>query len=233
MVNFYVYAHYTLDTDELFYIGKGCGRRAYHRAKRSDFWKNIERKHGCKVAILIDNLTEADAFVQEILGILEYQPRANFTKGGEGVKTDNPWNKGLKWPERAGKNNPMYGKNAEDFMSIEAIAIKRTKHSIAMKNRVVTQSTRDKLSKANTGKNNAMYGKVPWNKGKKHSEETRAKISQKAKNRKVVRKQILWVDKELTGSAAEIAKTLNSHPQSIRQAARKGITHKGHRFQYV
>lgn len=81
---YYVYAHYTVDTNELFYIGKGTSNRAYVKNKRSNYWKNIVKVHGFKVTILIDNLEESDAFIQEILAIKEFNPKANFTRGGEG-----------------------------------------------------------------------------------------------------------------------------------------------------
>lgn len=91
---FYIYAHYTLDTNEIFYIGKGKGNRLGHKRGRSNLWKNIVNKHGYS-------------------------------------------------------------------------------------------------------------------------------------------KKILWVDKGLVDSAKNIAKTLTSHPQSIREAAREGILHKNQRFRYV
>ena len=89
MSNFYVYAHYTLDTNELFYIGKGTGNRAFIKSKgkkgRNDYWHKIVKKHDYKVEILIDNLEEPDAFIQEILAIKEFLPKSNFSKGGEGI----------------------------------------------------------------------------------------------------------------------------------------------------
>jgi hypothetical protein len=86
MNDFYVYGHYTLDTNELFYIGKGRGNRFIHnqKGKRSAYWFKITKKHGFRAEILIDNLSESDALIQEILGIKEFKPRANFTSGGIG-----------------------------------------------------------------------------------------------------------------------------------------------------
>ena len=79
MSDFYVYAHYTIDTDELFYIGKGKGRRHLQKAGRNIVWKNIVNKHGFKSEILLKNIDESDAFIQEILAIREFDPRANLT----------------------------------------------------------------------------------------------------------------------------------------------------------
>ncbi len=89
MLDFYVYAHYTLDTNELFYIGKGRNNRAFQRGKgskgRNNYWHKIVNKHGYRVEMLISNLKESDAFIQEILAIKEFSPRCNFNKGGEGI----------------------------------------------------------------------------------------------------------------------------------------------------
>lgn len=83
-------------------------------------------------------------------------------KQSASMKGKTPWNKGIPPSEETrsknrqsnlgkhkGEKNPMYGKNAEDYMSEEAIKEKRKKQSEKMK-----------------GKNNPMWGKS-------HSEETR------------------------------------------------------------
>lgn len=87
MSNFYVYAHYTLDENELFYIGKGQGNRAYCKRGRNIYWQRIVKKYGYKVEILMDNLSEESALIQEFLGIKELNPKANLTKGGAGGNT--------------------------------------------------------------------------------------------------------------------------------------------------
>lgn len=61
---FYVYGHFTEDTNELFYIGKGCARRAWIKADRSLKWQEIAAK-GYTVKILHDGLTEEASLVLE------------------------------------------------------------------------------------------------------------------------------------------------------------------------
>ena len=62
--NFYVYAHYRLDTMEPFYIGKGKDERK-DILSRNPIHDNISKKHGHVVVILFDNLTEEEAFFYE------------------------------------------------------------------------------------------------------------------------------------------------------------------------
>ena len=58
----YVYGHYKKDTGELFYIGKGSGKRAWRPDKRNRHWQYVVNKHGYVVKILEDNLTDEEAY---------------------------------------------------------------------------------------------------------------------------------------------------------------------------
>lgn len=227
---YYVYGHYTADTDELFYIGKGKNHRHLRTKSRNIFWNRIVKKHGFVSKILISGLNEGDAFIQEILGIKELKPRANLTLGGEGASGAIPWCKGKS--AFKGKDNPMFGKNIKDFMSPEKYAIWLEYHKKPKPYRIKSDRELKELSQRMSGENNPMFNKIPWNKGKHHSLETREKISKKAINRHSPRKLILWVEKGTVDTAVNIAKLLDSHPQSIRQAARIGIAHKTYRFEY-
>lgn len=59
--NFVVYAHYTLDTNELFYIGEGTLKRSKSTSSRNRWWNFKVKKHGFKVKILYSNLTKNQA----------------------------------------------------------------------------------------------------------------------------------------------------------------------------
>lgn len=85
---FYVYIHRRISDNKIFYVGKGCGERAWMKSNRSEWWKSVEKKHGRRVEIIFDNLLEKDAFQIEIDTILEFQyfghPLTNLTRGGDG-----------------------------------------------------------------------------------------------------------------------------------------------------
>jgi hypothetical protein len=55
MNKFYVYAHHKLMKNIPVYIGKGNNRRAYSKANRNRWWRNIVNKHGYRVQILADH----------------------------------------------------------------------------------------------------------------------------------------------------------------------------------
>lgn len=81
---YYVYAHYKANTDEIFYIGKGKNKRAWHLHSRNRYWKSIVKKYGYSVKILKSNLNEQEAFVLEIDLIKSLKPKANLVPGGKG-----------------------------------------------------------------------------------------------------------------------------------------------------
>lgn len=90
MNDFYVYAHLASSTrakGELFYIGKGRGKRAWRDTDRNDYWHKIVAKYGYSVQILADNLSEQQAFELEKAFILisGREVLCNMTDGGDGV----------------------------------------------------------------------------------------------------------------------------------------------------
>jgi len=94
MNNYYVYTHRKADTGEVFYVGKGKGKRAYKTYNRSRYWNNIVSKHGREVEIIVDNIDEELAFLIEIETIATLRSRGNvlcnMTNGGEGSSGCHP-----------------------------------------------------------------------------------------------------------------------------------------------
>ena len=89
-MDFYVYLHRKKTTGEVFYVGKGKGKRAWDFVRRSDFWKHVENKHGVDVEIYQNNLQEWYAFELEKNLIALYGrvtdgkgSLVNLTDGGE------------------------------------------------------------------------------------------------------------------------------------------------------
>ena len=166
--NFYVYLYWRLDINEPFYVGKGTGDRCYRLNKRSSNFTRIINKVPVAVEILKDNLTEEESFYWEekIINdmVFEYGYSINIkgnrskeqalhlvnnTWGGEGASGCNPFDNMSKetkelWLEAHKESNPFLGKH----------------HS---------KESREKISKANKGKNNSFYGKH-------HSQETKDKL---------------------------------------------------------
>ena len=93
MNKFYIYEHYTLHTNKLFYIGKGCKKRAYSTKGRNIYWKRVVNKHGYRIVIKKSNLSEKLAFKYEVYYIKKLSPKCNFTKGGVGGNTAHNYTK--------------------------------------------------------------------------------------------------------------------------------------------
>lgn len=126
MNNFYVYVHYRESDSLPFYVGKGKGNRAYQFSGRNEYWNRTYKKHGARVEIVFENLTEDESFQLEIDTILEFKyfgfPLTNMTNGGEGTSGH---------------------KQSEETIKL------RVSKTTGQKR---TKETRDKISKANRGK---------------------------------------------------------------------------------
>jgi hypothetical protein len=88
MNDFYVYFHYTKDTDRLFYIGKGRGKRYIQKTDRNNWWRNVVEKHGFTAVKIREGMDERSAFSYEIECIAQAKSDGhnicNLTSGGEG-----------------------------------------------------------------------------------------------------------------------------------------------------
>jgi len=90
--NKYVYRHRRSDTNEIFYVGLGKGKRAYNRNGRNKNWKEIAHRCDYSVEILASDLTHEEACELEILLISLYGRidlgtgcLVNMTTGGDGM----------------------------------------------------------------------------------------------------------------------------------------------------
>lgn len=154
---FYVYEFIKLDTGEPFYVGKGCGNRVndIHRG-RSNWFKDTIKKHGAISRVVIDNLTEKEAYEAEVWFIYEYKHILNYKlvnldDGGYGATN--------------GESNPMYGKRGElsPLYGRKATLQRRENISKALKGKTKSQEHIKNLiasqkNKDISGKNNPNYG---------------------------------------------------------------------------
>ena len=82
---FYVYLHKRPTDGSVFYVGKGKKKRAWTKKARNNHWNNVVEKHGgFDVEIVVNNLTEQEAFKIEAEQIAIYgiENLTNQTLGG-------------------------------------------------------------------------------------------------------------------------------------------------------
>jgi hypothetical protein len=90
---FYVYIHRKGTNGDPFYVGKGKGNRAWTTRYRNPKWNAVFKKHGLVVEIIVDNLSEQDAFELERQTIAKLKlayDLSNLTDGGEGFSGFKP-----------------------------------------------------------------------------------------------------------------------------------------------
>lgn len=112
---FYVYRWYNIETNETFYIGKGCKRRASEKTRRNKLFLDYISKNKCNYEIIEYFDDEDMAYEKEQLLIQEIKPICNIASGGYGgfsiVWTDEL----RKWKS---ENNPMKDEEKRKNMSI-------------------------------------------------------------------------------------------------------------------
>lgn len=85
---FYVYKWFNKDTNEIFYIGKGCKNRYKDTRKRNKLFLEYIKNNRCEVEIIQNFEKEEDAFKKEYELICYYkkigQCRCNLDDGGKG-----------------------------------------------------------------------------------------------------------------------------------------------------
>jgi len=141
MNNFYLYVHRRADDNLPFYVGKGKEERAWWEHGRSAFWRNVRNKHGLKVEIIFEGLTEEEAFQCEKDAILEFRyfgyPLVNLTDGGDGPSGWKPSPETRKKMSEAQKTSPK---------------VLAAREKEAQKRRGVPLGPRPAISRALTGK---------------------------------------------------------------------------------
>ena len=123
MDNYYLYRHIRLDTNEVFYIGIGTGKRAYSKFSRNRYWKHIVNNTDYEVEIVIDNLHRLEAEAKEIEFIKMYGRKdlkegtlCNLIDGGTGGL-------GLKHTEEAkSKMKGRISHNKDNFLYQDKLA---------------------------------------------------------------------------------------------------------------
>lgn len=185
MNRYYVYEWYIVETGEVFYVGKGCGNRYRTRKRENMFFMRMLNTHECDSRIVMDNLTEEEAYSKEIELIHHYRINTNYRL-----------------------SNIADGGNAPPVRTGERTAEQRAKHSKALKKYYENADNRKKQS----AKLKEFYSSE---KGKKTASERSKKNMQneKTKEKISVSNRTRWTD-ELRKKHSQKMKKAYSNPQA-------------------
>ena len=161
--NYYVYEWYIVPTNEVFYVGKGKGKRCFDTSHRNKFFKDMYKSHECAVRKIEENLDEQTAFQREIYWINYYRTKTNYrltnvTDGGEGTSGYIP-SKEIKEKISAASKERW---NDPDWRQ-KVIANRYLPSSTYQ-----SQEFKDKISKLVSGENNPNYKHYWSEEQKKH-----------------------------------------------------------------
>lgn len=154
MKSYYVYLHRKATTGDVFYVGKGTGRRAYEKRLRSTYWKKVANKHGLVVELYMTDLQEWYALELEASLVDYYGRRDNGTGQLVNLCDGGAASTYLSDEAREKIRRSRLGKKASDTtrQRLSASHKGRTfssehleKLSIAGKKRGISQKTRDAL----------------------------------------------------------------------------------------
>lgn len=161
MSDFYTYFHTRNDTEAVFYVGKGVGRRA-HVKNRGRYWRAIYKKHGVTVHFAMTGLSEEDAFQHERFLIACFRdigcPLINQTDGGDGI---------------SGFSHSIETKKAISSSLLGHFVSTETKAALSKSikgKKIHTIESKAKISKAQIGK------KKPESMRKKLSDSTKGRL---------------------------------------------------------
>lgn len=151
---FYVYEYYKKENDEVFYVGKGTGRRMFELHNRNKYFNSVYKKYECKVRIYRDGLTNEEACEIERKRIAELkeigQSYCNFTEGGTGFST--------------GELNPIHKRIEEGSAKLFDSNSRFYGEDNGFYGKQHTEETKRKISESRKGKgarygpDNPMYG---------------------------------------------------------------------------
>ncbi len=166
--DYYVYIWYIKDTNEVFYVGKGKGRRYKQTSNRNKFFNDMYTSHDCDVKKIYENLTESEAFQKEKDVVKWYRENTDFrltnqTDGGEG---SSGWKPSQDFKDKQSKIHKEQWQDEEFKKKMMAI---RTDENGPYK----SQEFRDKISQLVQGENNPNYNHHWTEEMKQHLSQVR------------------------------------------------------------
>jgi hypothetical protein len=161
--DYYVYIWYIKDTNEVFYVGKGKGKRYKQISQRNKFFTDMYNSHDCEVMKVYENLTEQEAFQKERETVKWYRENTEFrltnqTDGGEG---SSGW---IPPKDFRDKQSQIHKAQWQDEEFRDRMLAIRTDENGPYK----SQEFREKIAQLVQGENNPNYGNFWTDEMKQH-----------------------------------------------------------------
>lgn len=237
---FYVYEWFDINTNEIFYVGKGTGKRYHQKSKRNKLFQNYIENHECDSRIIKYFESEEEAFLFEHEKICELKKSGqcfcNLDNGGTGG-TNFCWTPEMR--QYKSQYNPMKSESQKIRMSecnpmknphIAKIVSEKKKRAVVIKG-VFYNSTKEA---------GIALGRFPeqiqfWCKRGYDSDKEPCRYADEKQKEfvlKITNSKRVIVDDEVFNSITEAAKKYNVWPETIIKAIKNNRPFKGHMCRY-
>lgn len=181
---FYVYVHTRNDTNAVFYVGKGRGKRFRTKRHHNSYWMRIAEKHGFSAKIVALGMSEVCAFSLERALISALKSKgvqlANLTDGGEGPSGRVFSAETLERMKVAKSGRPLSVDHRQKISDAHRGKSHSEEHKAALRNREFSKEHREALRLAALQRRQSDETKrkiASLKTGTKASSETRAKMA--------------------------------------------------------
>lgn len=241
---FYVYEWYNIDTNEIFYVGKGCRERYKQITKRNKLFQEYYKNNHCNSRIIKYFEKEEDAFKYENERILELkeigQCSCNLDNGGKGG-VNFVWTDEMK--EYKSKFNPMKDKSQRERMSkfnpMKNSEIAEKTNSKKRKPVIVNDKEYESLTEVANVYNVTMQCFKYWidrgytNKLESCYYKEDGKKEFKIRDHGSFNKKKVIIDGIIYDSIKEASESINGSSTGICEAIKHNRKYKGHSCRYV
>lgn len=240
---YYVYEWFVVETNEIFYVGKGTGNRFKVR-KHNRFFDDFISRYNCDSRIIKKFDREEDAFSYEFERIGELKSKGqcvcNINRGGLGGTTS-WWTDEMR--EKYSKNNVMKSKNQRKRMSqnnpmknkkVSSKVAEQKKRKVVIDNKIYSSVLEVKEVYGvcdSTVKKWCTKGINPYGEICRYLDEEQVKFKGKRYN-KAGCKELIYCDKKYE-SPIDLAKELGLHHSTVCKWAKRGFDPNGNICRYV
>ena len=147
-----MYEWYIIETNEVFYVGKGHNDRYKKSSRRNRFFQEVYKNNKCSSRIVMDGLSEDEAYEQEYKFIKYYRENTDYhlTNLADGGRISKNWKQSKESKEKISKSSKKLWSNKE--FKEKVVKLRNDPNSVYQ-----SKEFKEKISSLVQGENNPNY----------------------------------------------------------------------------